>query len=150
MIQRVTRASVTVGDEVVGRIDAGMLVLVCAMQGDTEVQAQRLAERIARFRFFPDGDGRMNLSVLDAGLSALVVSQFTLSADGRKGRRPSFDRAAEPAQAEVLYEHFVEALRDLELPVETGRFAAMMAVELVNDGPVTFHLEEPHPASNPT
>ena len=141
VIQRVSRASVTVEGEVVGRIDAGMLVLVCAMRGDAEAQAARLAERIARFRFFPDADERMNLSVLDAGHAALVVSQFTLSADGRKGRRPSFDQAAEPTRAEELYEHFVAALGALGVPTQTGRFGAKMAVELLNDGPVTLWIE---------
>lgn len=142
VVQRVTRASVQVGDEIVGRIDGGMLVLVCAMAGDTEAEAERLAGRIARFRFFGDEGGRMNRSVLDVGLAALVVSQFTLSADGRKGRRPSFDRAAPPELAAALVDRFVAALADLGVPCATGRFGAAMAVELVNDGPVTFHLEE--------
>jgi len=141
VVQRVERAAVRVDGEEVARIDAGMLVLLGVMRGDGPRQAEELAERVARFRFFRDEEGRMNLSALDVGGEALVVSQFTLAADGRKGRRPSFDRAAPPAEAEALYEHFVRRLRELGLACGTGRFGAMMSVELVNDGPVTFVLE---------
>ena len=142
VVQRVTRAAVLVDDEVVGEIGRGMLVLLGVMRGDGEAEAERLAERVARFRFFPDEAGRMNRSALEIGGAALVVSQFTLAADGRKGRRPSFDRAAPPELAEPLYEGFLEVLRELGLAVACGRFGAMMEVELINDGPVTFLLEE--------
>lgn len=141
VVQRVSRARVLVDGAVVGSIEQGMLVLVCAMRGDTEHEALQLAEKVAQFRFFRDAEGRMNLSALDLGLAALVVSQFTLAADGRRGRRPSFDLAAHPDLARPLYERYVQALCDLGLRVETGRFAAHMEVELVNDGPVTFSLE---------
>lgn len=143
VIQRVTRAHVLVDGQVVGSIGRGMLVLVCAMRGDGDAEARALAEKIARFRFFPDEAGRMNLSALDLGLPALVVSQFTLAADGRRGRRPSFDQAAPPDEARRLYEAFLEALLALGLTVATGRFGARMEVELVNDGPVTLALDVP-------
>lgn len=143
VVCRVSRASVRVDGEVVGAIDAGMLVLLGVLRGDDAARARRLAERIARFRFYPDGSGRMNRSILESGGSALVVSQFTLAADGRKGRRPSFDKAAPPEIAEPLYEGFVGILDELGVPVRTGRFGAYMAVESVGDGPVTFVLEEP-------
>jgi len=143
VVQRVSRASVTVDGAVVGEIGAGMLVLLGVMKGDGESQAQRLAERIARFRFFQDEAGRMNLSALDLGRAVLIVSQFTLAADGRKGRRPSFDRAAPPEEAEALYETFAGHLSGLGLECAMGSFGAMMDVELLNDGPVTFVLEEP-------
>lgn len=150
VVQRVTRAEVRVFEDpewrVVGRIDAGMVVLVCAMKGDTEAHAERLAERLVRYRIFADGADRMNLSVLDSGGAALIISQFTLAADGRKGRRPSFDQAAPPARARELYEHFVNAVARLGVACATGSFGARMEVELVNDGPVTFQLEEPKPA----
>ena len=146
VIQRVAQAKVDVDGETVGQIGEGMLILLGVLRGDTENEARRLAEKIARFRFFQDEDGRMNLSALELGHAALVVSQFTLAADGRSGRRPSFDKAAPPAEAEVLYEQFVADLRSLGLPVETGRFGAMMSVGLENAGPVTFVLEE-QPAS---
>ena len=142
VLQRVSEASVRVGEETVGAIGLGICCLLGVMRGDTETQARKLAERVARFRFFPDEAGKMNLSVLDAGGSVLVISQFTLAADGRRGRRPSFDRAAAPDLAEPLYERFCEHLGELGLAVETGRFAAMMQVGLINDGPVTFVLEE--------
>ena len=143
VVQRVTRAEVRVEGRVVGGCGRGMLILLGVMKGDDADVALRLAERIAKFRFFPDDEGRMNLSAIDVGADALVVSQFTLAADGRKGRRPSFDAAAPPELAVPLYETFVESLRGLGLTAETGEFGAMMDVELVNDGPVTFHLEEP-------
>jgi D-tyrosyl-tRNA(Tyr) deacylase len=146
VIQRVAQAKVDVDGETVGQIGEGMLILLGVLRGDTENEARRLAEKIGRFRFFQDEDGRMNLSALELGHAALVVSQFTLAADGRSGRRPSFDKAAPPAEAEVLYEQFVADLRSLGLPVETGRFGAMMSVGLENAGPVTFVLEE-QPAS---
>lgn len=142
VVQRVSEARVEVGGEVVGAVGRGMLVLLGVLKGDGEEQARRLAEKLARFRFFPDAQGRMNLSALDAGLGALVVSQFTLAADGRKGRRPSFDQAEAPALAEPLYGFFVDCLREQGLAVATGRFGADMRIPLVADGPVTFVLEE--------
>jgi D-tyrosyl-tRNA(Tyr) deacylase len=127
--------------EIVGEIGAGMLVLVCVLRGDGPAEARALASKIAHFRFFADAQGRMNVSALERGLEALVVSQFTLAAEGDRGRRPSFDRAAPPDVALELYELFVSELRGLGLTVRTGRFAAHMEVELSNDGPVTFVLE---------
>lgn len=147
VVQRVSRAEVRVAGDVVGRCGRGMLVLLGVMRGDGPDEARRLAARVAGFRFFPDDADRMNRSVVDVGGAALVVSQFTLAADGRRGRRPSFDRAAAPERAEELYGLFVEALREAGIPVETGAFGARMEVELVNDGPVTFHLEETPPDS---
>ena len=143
LLQRVERAAVRVDGASVGSIGAGVLVFLGVEKGDDERVVARLAQRVATFRFFPDADDRMNLDVVEAGASALVVSQFTLAHTRRKGRRPSFDRAAAPALAEALYEAFVADLRARGIPTETGRFAARMAVELVNDGPVTFLLEEP-------
>jgi D-tyrosyl-tRNA(Tyr) deacylase len=142
VVQRVSRARVASEGVELASIGPGMLILVCAVRGDGAGEAQRLAERIARFRFFPDADGKMNLSALDRGLEMLVVSQFTLSADGKRGRRPSFDRALEPRAAEALCERFAATLRTLGLRTLTGRFGTRMQVELVNDGPVTFVLEE--------
>jgi D-tyrosyl-tRNA(Tyr) deacylase len=141
VIQRVSRARVIVAGEVVGEIGPGMLVLVCVLRGDGVDEARTLATRIAHFRFFADEAGKMNLSALDLAREALVVSQFTLAATGDRGRRPSFDRAAPPEVAEPLVQCFVEELRSLGLRVATGRFAAHMDVESVNDGPVTFVLE---------
>jgi D-tyrosyl-tRNA(Tyr) deacylase len=143
VVQRVTRACVRVEGEVVGEIGPGMLVLLGVLRGDDEELARRLAQRIAGFRFFADAHGRMNRAAAEAGAAALVVSQFTLAADGRKGRRPSFDAAAPPERAEPLYERFVGALEATGLRVATGRFGARMEVELVGDGPVTFVLDEP-------
>jgi D-tyrosyl-tRNA(Tyr) deacylase len=147
VVQRVTRASVRVEGELVGEIGAGMLILLGALRGDGPAQVERLAERIARFRFFRDGEGRMNLAAQDVGASALVVSQFTLAADGRRGRRPSFVRAAPPEQAEPLIEQFVRELEARGVPTASGRFGALMEVELLNDGPVTFVLEESPPSA---
>ncbi|MED6335398.1 MAG: D-aminoacyl-tRNA deacylase [Planctomycetota bacterium] len=143
VIQRVTSARVLVGEETTGAVADGVLVLLGVLRGDTEADAERLAERVVRFRIFRDEEGRMNRSAFECGAAVLVVSQFTLAADGRKGRRPSFDRAAPPEQAEVLYERFIARVRELGLQTATGRFGALMRVELVNDGPVTFVLEEP-------
>ena len=146
VVQRTSRARVTCAaedgtEEVTADAGPGMLVLLGVLRGDGEAEARRLAARIAAFRFFQDEAGRMNLSALDLGLEVVVVSQFTLAADGRRGRRPSFDRAAPPAEAEPLYELFVAELRALGLAVSTGRFGARMRVELENDGPVTFVLD---------
>lgn len=147
VVQRVARACVRIDRGEVASIGTGMLVLVGVMRGDTEHEVRRLAERIARFRFFPDESGRMNRSAIECGFPALVVSQFTLAADGREGRRPSFDAAAPAALAERLVEAFVAALESLGLVAATGRFGAQMEVELVNDGPVTFFLEERAPGA---
>jgi D-tyrosyl-tRNA(Tyr) deacylase len=145
VVQRVASASVRVDSETIATIGRGMLVLVGVMRGDSGDEARRLAERIARFRFFPDETGRMNRSAIECGFPALVVSQFTLAADGREGRRPSFDAAAPAPAAEPLYEAFVAALERLGVVAATGRFGARMEVALVNDGPVTFFLEERRP-----
>ncbi len=142
VVQRVTSASVQVSGEVVGAVERGALVLLGVLKGDGEREATQLALKVAEFRFFSDDEGRMNRSAHEVGGALLVVSQFTLAADGRKGRRPSFDKAAPPAEAEALYKRFVSALRGSGLEVETGRFGAMMEIELVNDGPVTFVLDE--------
>jgi D-tyrosyl-tRNA(Tyr) deacylase len=143
VLQRVSRAEVRVDGACVARIDAGLLILLGVLQEDDEDIAARLAERVAHWRCFADEDGRMNRSVLEVGGAALVVSQVTLAADGSKGRRPSLDEAAEPTRARSLYERFVAALTALGVPCQTGVFRAQMAVELVNDGPVTFVFEEP-------
>lgn len=142
VVQRVSRAEVRALGKVAGKIGHGMVIFVCVLEGDGEASSRALAERIARFRFFVDDDGKMNLSALDTDASALVISQFTLAADGKKGRRPSFDRAARPEVARPLYEHFAECLADLGLTVARGAFGEHMDVECVGDGPVTFSLEE--------
>jgi D-tyrosyl-tRNA(Tyr) deacylase len=142
VVQRVSSASVRVDGELIGAVGRGALVLLGVLKGDGEREAVQLAEKVAGFRYFADDEGRMNLAAAEVGGALLVVSQFTLAADGRKGRRPSFDRAAEPARAQELYERFVAHLLALGLSVETGRFGAMMEVELVNEGPVTFVLDE--------
>jgi len=141
LVQRVTEASVTVDGAVIGKIGPGLLVLVCAMQGDSETEAASLAGKIAKLRIFRDDAGRMNRSVVDAGGAALVVSQFTLAADTSRGNRPGFSAAAAPELGRALYEAFARELSALGLPVETGEFAADMAVALVNDGPVTIWLD---------
>jgi D-tyrosyl-tRNA(Tyr) deacylase len=141
VIQRVAHASVDVEGERVAQIGRGALVLVGIVDGDDEACARALAERVGRLRYFPDNQGRMNLSLDQVGGELLVVSQFTLAADGRRGRRPSFDQALEASLAEPLYECFVEALETLGLPCSRGVFGAQMAVGLLNDGPVTFVLE---------
>ena len=141
LIQRVTEAQVAIAGEVIGRTGPGLLILVCAMQGDTEEAADRMAAKIAKLRIFKDAAGKMNRSLLDTGGSALVVSQFTLAADTRSGNRPGFSTAAPPAEGERLYLHFARALAALGPQVETGRFGADMAVSLTNDGPVTIWLD---------
>lgn len=140
LIQRVVEARVIVADKVVGQIGPGLLVLVCAMRGDTEAEAEWLAAKVAKLRIFSDTQGRMNLSLADTGGAALVVSQFTLAAETR-GNRPGFSLAAPPEEGKRLYEHFAETLRAKNIPVETGIFGAMMKVALVNDGPVTIWLD---------
>ena len=141
LIQRVTEAQVAVAGEVIGRCGPGLLVLVCAMQGDTEEAAERMAAKIAKLRIFKDDAGKMNRSLLDTGGGALVVSQFALAADTRSGNHPGFSTAAPPAEGERLYLHFARALAALGPQVETGRFGADMAVSLTNDGPVTIWLD---------
>ena len=142
VVQRVARAEVRTGGEVAGRIEAGVCILLGVGRGDGPVQVDRLAGKVARLRIFPDEEGRFDRSLLDTGGGALVVSQFTLYGDARKGNRPSFTEAADPADAEPLYEAFCEALAAAGVgPVERGRFGASMQVELVNDGPVTILLE---------
>ncbi len=141
LLQRVTRASVSVASEVVGRIGRGLVVFVGVASGDTEKDAQYLAQKTASLRIFSDEEGRFNLSALDIKGELLVVSQFTLLADTRKGRRPSFTEAAPPNQAEEIFERFVEQAHATGLRVETGRFQQYMQVEIHNDGPVTILLD---------
>lgn len=141
LLQRVSEASVTVEGDVIGEIGAGLLILVCAMQGDTEAEADRLAAKIGKLRIFKDDAGKMNLSVKDSGNAALVVSQFTLSADTSRGNRPGFSQAAPPAEGERLYEYFADRLRQEGLDVATGKFGADMKVRLLNDGPVTIWMD---------
>lgn len=141
VLQRVNEARVRVGDEPVGEIGPGLCILLGVARGDGSDEAQRLAGKVARLRIFEDAEGRFDRSLIDTGGSALVVSQFTLLADTAKGNRPSFGGAAPPEEAEPLYDAFCAALRELGVPVETGTFGARMAVELVNDGPVTLVLE---------
>ena len=140
VLQRVSRASVTVDGAVVGKIGAGLLILVCAMQGDTEAEAERLAAKIAKLRIFKDAAGKMNLSVTDVGGAALVVSQFTLGADLR-GNRPGFSYAAAPDLARGLYEKISERLASHGMAVQNGVFGADMDVALHNDGPVTIWMD---------
>ncbi|MGQ0564564.1 MAG: D-aminoacyl-tRNA deacylase [Gemmobacter sp.] len=140
VVQRVSHARVTIASDVVGDIGPGLMILVCAMQGDTQAQAARLATKIAKLRIFRDGEGRMNLSLNDTGGAALIVSQFTLAADLR-GNRPGFSPAAPPDQGERLYTVFCDLVRAEGIPVATGRFGADMAVTLTNDGPVTIWLD---------
>ena len=141
VVQRVTRARVTVADEVVGDIGRGLLVLLGVAREDTEAHADYLADKIAGLRIFEDSSGKMNLALRETAGSALVVSQFTLYGDVRHGKRPSFAAAAAPEKARELYEYVVERLRAAGLRCETGNFQAMMQVELVNDGPVTILLD---------
>ena len=141
LLQRVTEASVRVDGDVIGQCGPGLLILVCAMQGDTRAEAERLAAKIAKLRIFTDEAGKMNLNVTQAGNAALVISQFTLAADTKRGNRPGFSYAARPAEGEALYLAFAEALRSNGLGVETGRFGADMKVSLINDGPVTIWLD---------
>jgi len=141
VVQRVRRAAVVIDGETVAAIERGLLVLLGVATTDTAADVQWLAEKTAHLRIFNDAAGKMNLSVADVGGALLVVSQFTLYGDCRKGRRPSFLAAAPPDLAVPLYEAFIKELRSLGLPVQTGRFGAMMQVELINDGPVTLILD---------
>src|SRR5690242_137866 len=142
LLQRVSRASVKVDEQTISAIGKGLLILLGIGHGDTEEQARFLAEKIANLRVFEDEQGKTNLSVLDVKGEAIVVSQFTLYADARKGRRPSFTDAALPEVAEPLVNRFVELLRDYGVPTQTGKFGAHMEVEIHNNGPVTIWLEK--------
>ena len=141
VIQRVKKSSVKAADEIVGQIGKGLLVLLGVARDDTAKDADYLANKIINLRIFEDPDGKMNRSLLETGGELLVVSQFTLLADCRKGRRPSFIEAAEPQKAADLYETFVDRVREKGVKVQTGRFRAMMEVALINDGPVTLIIE---------
>ncbi len=140
VLQRVSKAEVRVEGNLIGATGNGLLILVCAMNGDTETQAEKLAAKVAKLRVFKDDEGKMNLSVREIGGSALVVSQFTLAADLR-GNRPGFSSAAAPAEGERLYRHFAKALENEGIPVATGQFGADMKVALENDGPVTVWMD---------
>lgn len=141
LLQRVSRALVEVDDNKVGEIGCGLLVLICAERGDTETEAERLLERVLGYRVFADGAGRMNLSVKDVGGGLLLVPQFTLAADTRKGTRPSFTPAADPQTGQHLFEHLLACARRQHAPVSAGQFGAYMQVSLTNDGPVTIWLQ---------
>ncbi|MDF1801754.1 D-aminoacyl-tRNA deacylase [Thalassovita sp.] len=141
LLQRVSGASVSVENQVIGQTGPGLLILICAMAGDTEAQADQLAAKIAKLRIFKDETGKMNRSVRDVNGSALVVSQFTLAADTSRGNRPGFSAAAPPTEGKALYQYFATRLIAEGVPVETGEFGADMAVSLVNDGPVTLWME---------
>lgn len=142
LVQRVSEASVTIDGTRIAETGAGLLILVCAMQGDTTANAEALAAKIVKLRIFKDDAGKMNRALADTGGEALVVSQFTLSADTSRGNRPGFSQAAPPAEGEALYLHFADHLRALGVPVQTGRFGADMAVGLINDGPVTIWIDQ--------
>ena len=146
VVQRVKESHVTVANEIVARIGHGLLVLLGVAKGDTNKDAAYLANKISHLRIFEDDQGKMNRSLLETGGSMLVVSQFTLLGDCRKGRRPSFIQAARPEDADHLYESFTELVRDMGIDVKTGRFRTMMAVSLINDGPVTIIIESPSPS----
>ena len=141
LLQRVLEASVTVDGTRIATSGPGLLILACAMQGDSEAEAEKLANRIAKLRIFADDAGKMNRSLMDVAGEALVVSQFTLAADTRRGNRPGFSTAAAPDQGRALYEHFAVTLSSLGVPVHTGQFGADMKVALVNDGPVTIWMD---------
>jgi D-tyrosyl-tRNA(Tyr) deacylase len=143
LIQRVSEAHVTVDGETIGAIADGILALVAIEKGDSEFEAEKLADRLLDYRIFSDATGRMNLSLRDTQGGLLLISQFTLAADTRKGLRPSFAPAAEPAEGRRLYDHLATLLRAKKPDLETGRFGADMKVSLINDGPVTFHLRIP-------
>jgi D-tyrosyl-tRNA(Tyr) deacylase len=141
IIQRAGKASVTVNSQVVGEIGKGIVVLLGISSDDTEQNADKMAEKVTNLRIFDDAEGKMNLSCLDIKGDALVISQFTLYGDCRKGRRPSYDKAARPDKAEQLYNYFVNKLKEYSLKIETGVFGAMMSVSIVNEGPVTLIIE---------
>ncbi len=141
LLQRVSEASVAVDNSVIGQCGPGLLILICAMQGDSEADADRLAGKIAKLRIFTDEAGKMNRSILDTGGSALVISQFTLAADTSRGNRPGFSAAATPEDGRHLYEHFACQIAAHGIATQTGRFGADMKVSLINDGPVTLWIE---------
>lgn len=141
LIQRVKRASVTIDGKVYSKINQGILILLGVEKGDNEQNADKLADKLCKLRIFEDEDGKMNKSILDVNGEILIVSQFTLAGDCKKGTRPSFDKAELPQRANELYEYFVDLIKQKNIQVGTGVFGAMMDVELVNDGPVTFMLE---------
>ena len=141
LIQRVKNASVTIDEKLYSKIEAGILVFLGVEKGDSEANADKLAEKLVKLRIFEDKNGKMNKSIQDIGGEILVVSQFTLAGDCKKGTRPSFDKAELPQRANELYEYFVLKVKELGVPTQTGSFGAMMNVELINDGPVTFMLE---------
>ncbi|PJI85023.1 D-tyrosyl-tRNA(Tyr) deacylase [Yoonia maricola] len=141
LIQRVTEASVRVDGDVIGEIGKGLLILVCAMEGDDPATPKALAAKITKLRIFPDDAGKMNTSLLDVGGAALIVSQFTLAADTSRGNRPGFSTAARPDIGRALYEQFITDMGDLGITTATGSFGADMAVSLTNDGPVTIWLD---------
>jgi len=143
VIQRVKESSVSIEGEIIGSIQKGLLILLGVAKGDQEAEADYLSEKIANLRIFEDENEKMNRSLLETGGEVLVISQFTLLGDCRKGRRPSFIDAAEPEDAIRLYEYFANRLKDKGIPVQTGKFRAMMDVFLVNDGPVTLIVESP-------
>jgi len=142
VLQRVKKAAVKVNQQVIAQIGPGVCLLVGVEKGDRETVINYLARKVAELRIFPDQQGKMNLSLLDLNREVLVVSQFTLAASIKKGRRPSFDRAEKPERARQIYEKFIENLRAWGLKVQTGQFQALMEVDLINDGPVTFILEK--------
>jgi D-tyrosyl-tRNA(Tyr) deacylase len=150
LLQRVSRASVTVGGETVGAIGPGLAILLGVTHGDTATDADALADQCVGLRIFADADGKMNRSLRDIAGEALVVSQFTLYGDARRGRRPSYTEAARPEHANPLYERFLAALREAGIPVAAGRFGAAMQVEIHNDGPVTLMLETGRPEPAPS
>ncbi len=141
LVQRVSEAAVRVDGDLLGEIGTGMLILVCAMDGDTDDKAAKLAAKLSKMRIFQDDDGKMNRSLLDVGGSALIVSQFTLAADTSRGNRPGFSTAARPDEGERLYELFKSEVAKLGIPTACGRFGADMKVSLINDGPVTIWTE---------
>lgn len=142
LIQRVKRASVTINNELYSEIGAGVLVFLGVEKGDSQENADKLADKIVKLRIFEDENDKMNLSLQDVKGEALIVSQFTLCGDCKKGTRPSFDKSAPPAEAEKLYEYFIQQVKNCNIPCKTGKFKAMMDVELINDGPVTFWIEK--------
>lgn len=141
LIQRVADAKVVVASKTIGQIGPGLLILVCAMQGDDTAKSAQLAAKISKLRIFPDDAGKMNLSLKDTGGSALIVSQFTLAGDTSRGNRPGFSTAARPEEGRTLYQQFIKDMSDLGIKTQTGQFGADMKVTLTNDGPVTLWLD---------
>ncbi len=141
LIQRVSKAQVAVDGDIIGKVDEGMLIFICAMQGDSNAEGTKLVQKISKLPIFRDDQGRMNKSLLDVGGSALIVSQFTLGADTSRGNRPGFSMAATPDEGQRLYDTFILDFKALGISVETGQFGADMKVSLVNDGPVTIWLD---------